>query len=343
MKHQWLGNTGLRVSSISLGTSPFGSRMGPISGVDQRGADRIVGLALDAGINLFDTADVYSYGEAEEHLGRALGPRRDEVLVATKCGMRVSESPNHAGASRTHLIRQVDASLRRLGTDHVDILYIHIYDEHTDSEDLTITVEHLVQAGKVRYGGISNFPAWRVAAADTAARLLGKPRFAVYQGLWNLLCRDVEDDLVPMCRELGLGFVAWGPLAYGMLTGKYRRDRPPPRGSRLGDASARETLSLRYDPERALDAVDALSAIAEQRGATTGQIALAWLLTQPGLTSVLTGARTVEQLQANLGALETELTPDELARIDALSPSPRRWPNWQIDDNRQSRAAGVPH
>jgi aryl-alcohol dehydrogenase-like predicted oxidoreductase len=343
MNHRWLGRTGLRVSSIALGSSPFGTRMGATSGVDQKQADRIVGRALEAGVNLFDTADVYSYGEAEQRLGEALGAHRDDVLLSTKCGYRVSESPNHAGSSRTHLVRQVDASLARLGSDYVDILYVHIYDEHTSLDDLMLTIEALVQAGKVRCAGVSNFPAWQVAAASTAAGLLGKPKFAVYQGLWNVLCRDVEDEIVPMCRELGLGFVAWGALAYGMLTGKYRRGEDPPRGSRLRDPGSHESRYLRLDREQVFDVVEDLSSIAGERGATLGQVALAWLLAQPGLAAVLVGARTIEQLDENLGALEVGLSDDDLARIDALSPAAERWPGWQLNDNRGSRISGVAH
>ena len=343
MNYRWLAKTGLRVSNLALGSSPFGSRMGATSGVDQKGADRIDGRALEAGINLFDTADVYSYGEAEERLGAALRSRRDEVLLATKCGFRVSESPNHAGSSRTHVVRQLESSLRRLGVEHVDILYIHVYDEHTWVDDLMLTAEGLVGAGKVRYLGVSNFPAWRVAEANTAARLLGKPRFAVYQGLWNLLCRDAEDEVIPMCREHGLGFVAWGALAYGMLTGKHTRDESPPPEARFSDPGSHESNYLRYDRERAFDVVEALGSIASERGASSGQAALAWLLARPGLTSVLVGARTVEQLEDNLGAVELELSEEELARIDSLSPAPERWPAWQIAANRESRVSGVPH
>lgn len=343
MNYRWLADTGLRVSEIALGSSPFGSRMGATSRVDQQGADRIVGRALEAGVNLFDTADVYSYGEAEERLGRALGNRRDEILLTTKCGFRVAEAPNHAGSSRVHLVRQVESSLRRLRAHHVDVLYVHMRDEHASLEDLMLTIEGLIQSGKVRYAGASNFPAWCVAAANARAGVLGKPGFVVYQGLWNVLCRDCEEEIVPMCRELGLGFVAWGSLAYGLLTGKYRRGEDPPEGARLRDPASHEARYLRLDRERVFDVVDELEAIAAEQDATTSQVALAWLRSRPGITSVLVGASEVEQLEENLGTLDVELSDSELERIESLSPPPGRWPGWQIASNRQSRIAGMPH
>jgi aryl-alcohol dehydrogenase-like predicted oxidoreductase len=335
MRYRWLADTGLRVSEIALGSSPFGSRMGATSGVDQNGADRIVRHALEAGVNLFDTADVYSYGEAEERLGRALGRRRDDVLLATKCGFRVAEAPNHAGSSRVHLMRQVESSLRRLRVEHVDILYVHIRDEHASLEDLMLTIEGLIQSGKVRYAGISNFPAWCVAAVNARAAVLGRPGFVVYQGLWNVLCRDCEEEVVPMCQELG--------LAYGMLTGKYRRGEAPPEGARLRDPASHEARYLRLDSEHAFDVVEELDAIAAEHAATTSQVALAWLGSRPGITSVLVGAREVGQLEENLGTLDVELSEPELRRIEAMSPPPRLWPHWQIEANRESRIAGVPH
>jgi aryl-alcohol dehydrogenase-like predicted oxidoreductase len=343
MRYRWLAETGLRVSEIALGSSPFGSRMGSTSGVDQAGADLIVDRALEAGVNLFDTADVYSYGEAEQRLGKALGARRDQVLLATKLGFRVDPAANHAGASRVHLERQLERSLRRLGVDHVDVLYLHVWDDHTAVEDVMFTLDCMIQSGKVRYVGVSNFPAWWVASANARAEALARPGFVLYQGLWNVLCRDCEDQVVPMCRELRLGYVAWGSLAYGMLTGKYRRGEEPPAGSRLSDPDSHESRYLRLDGERVFDVVEELGGMAAARGVTTGQVALAWLRAQPGMTSMLVGARTVEQLEENLGALDVELSGEELDRIDELSPPPRNWPAWQIEANRESRVAGMPH
>jgi len=343
MNYRWLGRTGLRISVLGLGSSPFGGGMGSISGVGASGADEIVGRALDAGINYFDTADVYSYGEAEERLGRALGSRRDDVVLATKCGFRVNAAPNHAGASRTHLVRQLEGSLRRLGTDHVDVFYIHVYDERTDLDDVMVTLDALVRAGKVRYAGASNFPAWRVAHANARATCVGHIAFGVYQGLWNVLARDVEDEIAPMCQSLGLGYLAWSPLGGGLLTGKYGRNEPPPEGSRFADPESPESRFLGHDWERAHDVVDVLRAIAESRGATVSQVALAWVLARPGVSAAVVGARTVAQLEDNLGAAGLELDTCEVGRIDAAAPAPRRWPAWQIEGNRESRVAWLPH
>lgn len=343
MEYRWLGRTGLRISCLGLGSSPFGSRMGAVSGVGRADADRIVGRALELGVNYFDTSDVYSYGEAEERLGQALGRRRQDVLLSTKSGFRVSDSPNHAGASRTHLMRQLDSSLARLGTDYVDLFFVHIYDEHADQDDVMLTLDLLVRAGKVRYAGASNYPAWCVAEANEIARQRGGAPFAVYQGLWNLLARDVEDELVPMCRSRGLGFLAWSPLAGGLLTGKYRRGEERPDGSRLADPQSDEARFLRHDWEHAYDVVELLEEIGEPRGASAGQVALAWQLAQPGLCAAVVGARTLEQLEDNLGAVEVALEPGELERIDALSPAQARWPRWQIESNRRSRVKGVAH
>jgi aryl-alcohol dehydrogenase-like predicted oxidoreductase len=343
VRYRWLADTGLRVSEIALGSSPFGGQMGSTSGVDQDGANRIVGRALEAGVNLFDTADVYSYGEAEERLGRALASHRDEVLLTTKIGFRVAPAANHAGASRVHLVRQVESSLRRLGVEHLDVLYLHIWDEHAALEDVMLTLDFLIASGKVRYAGVSNFPAWWVASANSRARALARPGFVLYQGLWNVLCRDCEDQVVPMCRELGLGFVAWGSLAYGMLTGKYRRGEERPADSRLRDPGSHESRYLKLDDEQVFDVVEGLGAIAAARGVTPGQVALAWLRAQPGLTSMLIGARTVEQLEENLAAVELDLSQDELDRVDELSPAPQYWPSWQVESNRASRIAEMPH
>jgi aryl-alcohol dehydrogenase-like predicted oxidoreductase len=334
MKYRWLGRTGIKVSALSLGCSPFGSGFGSVSGVDQAGTNALVARALDAGVNLFDTADEYSRGESEELLGIALGSSRQQVMIATKVGWRFEAGPNGAGASRWRIVRQVEASLRRLRTDYLDLYYVHIFDPHTAVEEVVGAFGDLVHAGKVRYAGLSNYPAWRVMQARCVSQRDGSPGFVAYQGLWNLLARDVEDEIVPACRELGLGFFSWSPLAGGWLTGKYRRGAKRPPGARLTNP---KDDYLRVDENHAERVIDALDAVARPRGATIGQIALAYQLSRPWLTSMVVGARTVAQLDENLGAVGIDLAPEELALLDAAAPRPRRWPAWQIELNEESR------
>jgi aryl-alcohol dehydrogenase-like predicted oxidoreductase len=334
MKYRWLGKTGLRVSAIAVGCSPFGSGFGTVSGVDQKGADAIVGRAIEAGVNLFDTADEYSRGESETILGAALASRRHDVLVASKVGWRFEPGPNGAGSSRWRVARQIEGSLRRLRTDYLDLYYVHVFDPHTDLSEVLWALEALTAAGKIRFAGVSNFPAWRVMQARAIAERHGWRGFAAYQGLWNLLARDVEDEIVPACTELGMGFLSWSPLAGGWLTGKYRRGRERPSGARLSDP-ADDYLGV--DENQAERAIAALAGIAEAQGATTGQVALAWQLARPWLSAMVVGVKTVTQLDENLDAVEIALGPEEIARLDAACPKPRRWPAWQIERNEESR------
>jgi aryl-alcohol dehydrogenase-like predicted oxidoreductase len=334
MKYRWLGWTGIRVSALALGCSPFGSGFGSVSGVDQGGANDLVARALDAGVNLFDTADEYSRGESEELLGRALGRRRHEAMIASKVGWRFEPGPNGAGASRWRTVRQLEGSHRRLGTDYIDLYYVHIFDPYTAPEELLSTLDALIHAGKIRYAGVSNYPAWRVMEARCLTERHGWEGFVAYQGLWNLLVRDVEDEIVQACRALGMGFLSWSPLAGGWLTGKYRRGAPRPTGARL---TRPDDDYLRIDEDRAENLVCVLDAIAAPRGATVGQIALAWQLAKPWLTAMVVGAKTLRQLEENLGAVEIELTPEEIGRLETAAPKPRRWPAWQIELNEESR------
>ena len=327
MRYRELGRTGLRVSELTLGTMTFGAGLGDVSGVDQRGADELVARALDAGVNSFDTADVYSGGEAEELLGRALGSRRDEVLVATKAGIRSGEAPDEAGSGRVHLTRQLEGSLRRLGTDRVDLFYVHVFDETVEPEDLDETLDGFVRSGKARHVAASNFPAWRLMQALALSDARGSARYVALQALWNPLARDVEDELVPLCRDQGLAVLSWSPLAGGLLSGKYRRGAERPAGARVSDPASEWSG---VDQERAFDLVDVLEEIAASHGATVAQVALAWQLARPWLTSIVLGARTVAQLEDNLGATKVKLTRDEVERVNAVAPAPRRWPAWHI-------------
>jgi aryl-alcohol dehydrogenase-like predicted oxidoreductase len=280
------------VSVLSLGCSPFGSGFRSVSGVDQGSANAIVSRALDAGVNLFDTADEYSRGESEEILGNALNSRRHEAMIATKVGWRFEPGVNGAGTSRWRIVRQLEGSLTRLRTDYLDLYYVHIFDPYTVPEEVVSALDYSVRAGKVRYVGASNYPAWRVAQARCLAERHGWATFVAYQGLWNMLARDAEDEIVPMCRELGLGFLSWSPLAGGWLTGKYRPGVERPRGARLTDPA---DDYLHIDEGRGQQVLDALDWIAQSRGCTPGQVALAFQLVRPWLTSMVVGARSVAQ------------------------------------------------
>jgi aryl-alcohol dehydrogenase-like predicted oxidoreductase len=339
MNYRWLGKTGVQVSVLSLGGSVFGSGFGSVSGVDDRGAKEIVTRALDAGINSFDTADEYSKGESEEILGRALRGRRDDVVLATKVGFRVASRLNAAGSSRKHVLHQLNASLKRLGTDYIDLYYVHIHDEHVAVDDLMATLDMVVRAGKVRYVGVSNYPAWRLVEGIHVAASYGWTRFASYQALWNLLDRAAEDEIVPACRSYGLGFFSWSPLAGGWLTGKYRRGEPRPAGARLAGGAVDY---LGVDEGRAYAAVELLEEIGARHGATASQIALAWQLARPWLTSAVVGAKSMAQLEENLGAVDVELDEAELAQLDEAFPKPRRWPAWQLEQTEPSRQGLAP-
>lgn len=305
-----------------------------MSGVDQAGANTLVARAIDAGINLFDTADEYSSGESETLLGKALAGRRNNVLIATKVGWRFEAGPNGAGSSRWRIVRQLEGSLRRLNTEYLDLYYVHVLDPYTALEEVVSALDTLTRDGKVRYTGLSNFPAWRVMQARCLSDRYGWTGFAAYQGLWNLLARDAEDEIVPACIELGMGFLSWSPLAGGWLTGKYRRGIERPAGARLSNP-ADDYLGIEED--RAERAISALERIAKTRAATVGQIALAYQLSQPWLTAMVVGAKNAAQLSENLGSVEITLDANEIAALSDACPRSRRWPAWQIEMNEASR------
>src|SRR4051812_20921727 len=280
-------------------------------------ARTLLDAALELGVNLVDTADIYSGGEAETFIGQLLEGRREDVLVATKAGIPAGPGPNRVGSTRTHLTRQLDASLRRLNTDYVDVFYLHFQDDYTAIDEIVRTLAGFVSSGKVRYLGAANHAAWRIALALGAADRLGQPSFVAYQGLWNLLARDAEDELVPLCRHRDIGYLAWGPLAGGLLSGKYRRGQERPADARMAEPGS---TYFRIDEEHAYDVVEGLDEIAARHDATTAQVALAWLLAQPGLASAVVGASTAAQFQENARAVELVLSQEELETIDALSP-----------------------
>jgi aryl-alcohol dehydrogenase-like predicted oxidoreductase len=327
MEYRALGRSGLRISVLTMGTMTFGGK-GNFANVGSTGVDearRQVDQCLEAGVNLVDTADVYSDGAAEEILGQALRGRRDQVLVATKVRMPMGDGPNDAGLSLHHIVSGCEASLRRLGTDHVDLYQLHEWDGLTPLDETLAALDLLVSSGKVRYVGVSNYASWQLMKALGTAARLGGPQFVSQQIYYSLQAREAEYELIPAALDQGLGVLVWSPLAGGLLSGKYRRDRQPPAGSRqLTDWNEPPVR----DQEALYDTVDALVAIATERGVSPAQVALAYLLGKPAVTSLVIGARTSAQLADNLSAADLALTAEERAQLDKVSQPPLIYPYW---------------
>ena len=327
MEYRALGRSGLRVSVLTMGTMTFGGRGGfadvGSTGVEE--ARRQVDQCLAAGVNLFDTADVYSGGLSEEILGQALKGRRDQLLVATKVRMPMGDGPNDAGLSRHHIVTGCEASLRRLGTDHIDLYQVHEWDGLTPLEETLEALDLLVRSGKVRYVGASNYAGWQLMKALGTAGRLGLPRFVSQQIYYSLQAREAEYELIPAAVDQGLGVLVWSPLAGGLLSGKYRRDLQPPAGSR-------QLTDWNEPPVRDQDAlyeiVDVLVSIGEERGVSAAQVALAYLLGQPAVTSLVVGAKTAAQLADNLSAADLVLAAEERDRLDKASAPPLIYPYW---------------
>jgi aryl-alcohol dehydrogenase-like predicted oxidoreductase len=331
MEHRYLGRSGFKVPVLGFGAGTFGGK-GPLfsawGDTDVVGARRIVDICLDAGVTLFDTADVYSNGESETILGAALKGRRERAIVSTKLALRSGDGPNNVGASRHHLIEATHAALKRLGTDHIDILQLHAFDAMTPVEQVLATLADLVRAGKVRYVGVSNFSGWQLMKSLAAADRLGLPRYVANQTYYSLIGRDYEWELMPLGLDQGVGAIVWSPLGWGRLTGKIRRGQPLPKGSRLHETSG---FAPPVDDERLYRVVDALEDIAAQTGKSVPQIAINWLLRRPTVASVLIGARDAAQLTHNLGALGWALSPEQIAHLDAASavtPPYPYYPYW---------------
>ena len=328
MEYRQLGSSGLRFSQLILGTMTFGGsgQFRAVGETDLEGARRQIDMALDAGVNVIDTADVYSSGTSEEIIGKALSDGlRDQVLLATKARFPMGPGPNDAGLSRHHLIKACEASLRRLRTDHIDLYQVHEWDGQTPLEETLVALEHLVHSGKVRYIGCSNFAGWQVMKALGIAMRRGLPEFVSQQIYLSLQERSAEYEIVPSAIDQSLGLLIWSPLAGGLLSGKYRRGQPPPKGSRHASEWSEPPV---YDEDKLYDTIETLVEVAESRGVSAAQVALAWLLARPGVTSVIVGARTDEQLADNLAAADLELTPDEHARLEAVSRPPLIYPFW---------------
>jgi aryl-alcohol dehydrogenase-like predicted oxidoreductase len=336
MNMRFLGSTGIKVSELCFGTMTFGGRGSwkVVGELEQKEADALVGTCLDAGINFFDTADVYSEGLAEEMLGRALGSKRKQVVVATKVRGRTGPGPNDVGLSRSHILEGCEQSLRRLGTDYIDLYQVHSFDERTPLEETLGALDDLVRQGKVRYIGCSNFAGWQLMKALDISRLNGLERFVTLQAYYSLMARELENELVPLCLDQGLGILPWSPLSGGFLTGKYRRGQARPEGARM---SHPESAFLRFDWEKGYDIVDELDRIGKAHNASVAQVALNYLLRKPGVCSVIIGARTPRQLADDLQTVNWELTPEEVAKLDELSRPPRLYPYWMLEFGKQGR------
>ncbi|WDF72088.1 aldo/keto reductase [Novosphingobium sp. KACC 22771] len=319
MEYRQLGSSGLRVPALSFGAATFGGK-GPLFSAwgqsDAGEARRLIDICLEAGVTLFDTADIYSGGASEEVLGEAIRGRRAEVLISTKTGLPMGDGPQDWGASRGRLIRAVEASLRRLGTDHIDLLQLHAFDASTPAEELVGTLDLLIAAGKVRYAGVSNYPGWQVMKVQALADRHGLPRLVAHQVYYSLIGRAYEADLMPLGADQGIGALVWSPLGWGRLTGKIGRGRPVPAGSRLHET---EQFAPPVENEHLYRVIDALEAIAADTGKTVPQIAINWLLRRPTVSSVIIGARNEEQLRQNLGAVGWSLTGEQIAALDAAS------------------------
>jgi aryl-alcohol dehydrogenase-like predicted oxidoreductase len=329
MEHRLLGASGFQVPILSLGTATFGGE-GAFQGFgasDVAEATRLVDICLDARLTMFDSADAYSAGRAEEILGRAIRGRRDEVIISTKSAFRVGPGPNDVGSSRYHLIRAVEGSLQRLRTDYIDLYQLHAFDRTTPVEETLGTLDDLVRAGKIRYIGCSNFSGWHLMKSLAVSKEYGLARYVAHQAYYSLVGRDYEWELMPLALDHGVGCIAWSPLGFARLTGKIRRGQPLPETSRLRHADA--TAGGPSVPDDYLfRVVDALDAVAAETGKTVPQVAINWVLRRPSVSSVIIGARTEEQLRQNLGAVGWALTPEQVARLDAASEAPPSYPTW---------------
>ncbi|GAB0119522.1 aldo/keto reductase [Acidisoma sp. 7E03] len=328
MEQRRLGRSGLMVPVLSFGTGTFGGKgefFQAWGATDVAEASRLIDICLDAGLNMFDSADIYSAGAAEEVLGQALRGRRDKVLISTKATFRAGDGANDVGSSRIHLTRSVEAALKRLDTDCIDLFQLHGFDALTPVEETLSTLDDLVRAGKIRYVGCSNFSGWHLMKSLAVAEKYNLPRYVAHQAYYSLIGRDYEWELMPLGLDQGVGAVVWSPLGWGRLTGKIRRGHRLPAGSRLHKTA---DMGPPVPDEQVYRVVEAMDAIAEETGKTIPQIALNWLLQRPTVANVIVGARNEEQLRQNLGAVGWNLTPDQVARLDAASAVTLPYPYW---------------
>jgi aryl-alcohol dehydrogenase-like predicted oxidoreductase len=329
MEYRVLGRSGLKVSELSFGAATLGGKTEFFEAWGKTNVDeakRIVDICLDAGVNLFDTADIYSYGASEEILGKAIEGKRNKLLISTKATFRMSpDDPNDVGSSRFHLIRSLEDSLRRLNTDHVDIYHMHGFDAVTPLEETMEALDTMVRSGKVRYIAASNFSGWQLMKSIAISERYGWARHVAHQVYYSLVGRDYESELMPLGVDQKVGALIWSPLGWGRLTGKLRRGQPLPEVSRLHKTA---DMGPQIDDDYLYKVVDALDDVAKETGKTVPQIALNWLLRRPTVSSLIVGARNEEQLQQNLGAVGWTLTSDQVKKLDAASKLPRPYPYW---------------
>ena len=330
MEYRQLGGSGFTVPVLSLGTGTFGGGnefFKAWGASDVAEAPRLVDICLEAGLTMFDSADIYSNGMAEEILGQAIKGRRDQVIISTKGTFRAGPGPNDVGSSRFHLIRSVEASLKRLGTDYIDLYQLHGFDAKTPVEEVLDTLDGMVRAGKIRYIGCSNFSGWHLMKSLAVSEKYGLARYVAHQAYYSLVGRDYESELMPLALDQKVGAVVWSPLGWGRLTGKLRRGQPLPASSRL---QSKKVLDIGPQVEEAYlyRVVDALDVAAKETGKTVPQVALNWLLQRPSVANVIVGARNEEQLRQNLGAVGWNLNPEQVKKLDAASVTPLAYPYW---------------
>ena len=335
MNYRMLGRTGLYVSELCFGAMTFGGEgfWKVVGSQGQSEADALVGRCLEAGINFFDTADVYSNGQSEQLLGKALGARRKDIVLATKVRGRTGPGVNELGLSRGHILDSVHASLKRLGTDYIDLYQIHGFDAETPLDETLRALDDLVRQGKVRYLGASNLAAWQLMKALGISEHRGLSRFESLQAYYSIAGRDLERELVPLMKDQRVGLMVWSPLAGGFLSGKFRRDSQGPEGSRRASFDFPPV-----DRERAYSVIDVMDGIAKSHSTSVARVALAWLLHQPHVTTLVIGAKTAEQLEDNLAASSLQFTPEQLAALTTASALPPEYPGWMLARQGEDRA-----
>jgi aryl-alcohol dehydrogenase-like predicted oxidoreductase len=334
MEYRQLGGSGLKVPVLSFGAGTFGGSKNEFFKAwgatdDVKAATKLVDICLEAGLNMFDSADVYSDGQSEEILGKTIAGRRDKVLISTKATFRLGDGPNDVGSSRFHLTKTVEQSLRRLGTDYIDLFELHGFDALTPAEEVLSTLDNLVKSGKIRYIGCSNFSGWHLMKSLAVSDRYGWSRYVAHQAYYSLLGREYEWELMPLALDQKVGTVVWSPLGWGRLTGKIRRNQPLPAVSRLHAAADK---GPQVTEEHLYQVVDALDEIAKETGKSVPQIALNWLLQRPTVATVIIGARNEEQLRQNLGAVGWALTAAQIAKLDTASQRPLTYPYWHQKD-----------
>jgi aryl-alcohol dehydrogenase-like predicted oxidoreductase len=335
VRYRLFGRTGLYVSELCFGAMTFGGQgfWQVVGKTAQDEADRLVGLALDGGINFFDTADVYSEGESEKILGHALKEHRKDVILATKVRGRVGPGPNQLGLSRRHILESIDGSLKRLGTDYVDLYQIHGVDAVTPLDETLRALDDIVRAGKARYVGCSNLAAWQIAKANGLAAQHGWERFESLQAYYTIAGRDLERELVPLLNDQTMGLMVWSPLAGGLLSGKFTRDGSGPPGARRASFDFPPV-----DKERAFACIDVMKTVGDAHGVSVARVALAWLLAKPAVTAIIIGAKNEEQLKDNLAVTDLVLTTDQMAQLDKVSALPPEYPGWMFERQGTERA-----